>query len=103
MVLNICHLTKKKNLIKLIEGLHKKTEDQHKLFTQSIDDIKTDLGKLREETAKQTVKLVELQPVAEVYQSFTGAGKLMKGFLTWVVFPASAVIGLYFGIKSLFK
>lgn len=92
-----------KNLIKIIEDLHKKTEAQHVLFTQSIEGIKSDLSKLREETARQTEKLVELQPVAEVYQSFSGAGKLMKGFLTWVVFPSSAVIGLYFGIKNLFK
>lgn len=90
-------------LIKLIEGLHQKTEKQHELFTESINTLKDDLKHLREETTKQTKQLTDLQPVAEVYQSFSGAGKLMKGFLTWVVFPASAVIGLYFGVKNLFK
>ena len=92
-----------KNLIKIIEDLHRKTETQHALFTQSIQEIKDDLTKIKQETSKQTEQLNELQPVAEVYQSFSGAGKLMKGFLTWVVFPSSAVIGLYFGIKSLFR
>lgn len=90
-------------LIKIIEELHLKTETQHALFTKSIQEIKDDLTKIKQETSRQTEQLNELQPVAEVYQSFSGTGKLMKGFLTWVVFPASAVIGLYFGVRNLFK
>lgn len=92
-----------KKLEELVRELHRKTEVQHALFTESIQEIKDDLTKIKQETSKQTEQLNDLQPVAEVYQSFSGAGKLMKGFLTWVVFPSSAVIGLYFGIKSLFK
>lgn len=85
-----------KKLSDLLRELHKKTEDQHKIFTDSIREINQKLD-------SQTAQLEELKPVAEVYQSFSGAGKLMKGFLTWIVFPSSAVIGLYFGIKNLFK
>lgn len=85
-----------KELKGLIRELYKKTEDQHQVFTESINEIKKTLD-------SQTEQLNELKPVAEVYQSFTGAGKLMKGFLTWVVIPLTTILGLYLGIKNLFK
>ncbi len=78
-----------KNLIRIIESIDKKTEAQHELFTQAIQEINE--------------KLDELKPVAEVYQAFAGFGSIAKGFLTWVIIPLSVIFGLFLTIKNLFK
>lgn len=84
------------NLIELMKAIHQKTEDQHAMFTTSINEIKTTLD-------RQTEQLNELKPVADVYKAFAGFGSIAQGFLKWVIIPSSIVIGLFLSIRNLFK
>lgn len=72
------------NLIKLLESYQSLQLEQHKEFRESLAEIKS-----------------KLDPVYDVYSTFSGFGSVALGFFKWVVVPCSIVLGIIISIKKI--
>ena len=76
----------REDLIKLLESYQEQQTEKHAEFTRTLKEISE-----------------KLDPVYDVYSSFSGFGNVAGGFFKWVVVPCSVIVGIWISFRKLFE